>query len=100
MNTRKLLKNLIGLKNNLADQHKTELFKAKRHILSTALSLYHLKLEYEREMAEYGTLPVEYAESYKPLTEKEIDNIKEATEVRWQTGKQLGALKKRGRSSS
>ncbi len=92
MNTKLLLENLIQLQNELVEQRLSVNWTLERRILVTTLTTYLLQLKYESARSKHG-LHIEFMETTE-LSEKDRDNIKEASAVNKQIGKHLRSLKK------
>ncbi len=83
MSTKFLLANLIQMQSELVERPRSVSWTARRKILVTMLKTCLLQLK----MAKHGL--------HEPLSEEDRDNIKEASAVNKQIGKQLSDLKKR-----
>lgn len=94
MSTKKLLNGLIGLRDELVEQRQSQHWDVQRKILVTLLKAYRVQLEYEEAKTKYD-VHIPFLETGKPLSEKKLNNIKEAYAVNQQISKHLSDLKKR-----
>ena len=87
MSTRKLLNNLIKIRDDIIEHGPSERRKVARRLMVTVLRVYRLQIDYEKARAKYD-LPGD-------LTKKDLENIEEAAAVNGQIRKHLSDLKKK-----
>jgi hypothetical protein len=93
MSTKKLLNGFTKLRDELFEHGQSQLWVVQRTMLVTILKIYRALLKYQKDKIKYD-LHVEIFESDRQLTEKDSNNIKEASAVNRQIGKHLSDLKK------
>ncbi len=95
MSTQRMLKDFKELQAKLDKDGKlVSRDQSIRDLLKTEIFLYETQLEiYETEKSD-PNISAELLEGGKPLTEQELDNLKEAKEIDRSIGKRLGAIRK------
>ena len=67
---------------------------AIRDILTTQIMLYECQHEYAEAEKNDPVNIMEDFKGFRPLTDRELDNLREAKEINRSIGKRLGAIKK------
>jgi Arc/MetJ-type ribon-helix-helix transcriptional regulator len=95
MSTQKMLNGFKELQANLnSDGRLDSRSHAVRGALKTLAKLYELQHGYAEAKKIDPSINVAFMEGATPLTEQELDNLKESKEIDRSIGKRLGAIRK------